>query len=276
MWFCHPSLLSDRLSCEMSEIHEDNRTVWDGWANWWASERDAKGIWKRCHREPELVFLPGEMELLHDVDSKDVCVLASGDNETVFALAGMGAKVTSVDISQNQLDIAARRADELGLDVTFLRSDATDISSLRAESFDLVYTGIGVTVWISDIRKYYGEAVRILKSGGVFIVKDGHPFPAVLSNEAPLEKHTNYFERGPYEFVSNEGHTGHEHYWTVGDHVRAVLDAGCELVTLDEVGQIYAGQMMGSQYDHTQVDDDSNKSDRLTLPAYLLIAARKR
>ena len=40
--------------------------------------------------------------------------------------AGMGAQVTSVDISQTQLDIAAGRARELGLAINFVRADVTD------------------------------------------------------------------------------------------------------------------------------------------------------
>lgn len=51
-------------------------------------------------------------------------------------LAGPGGMVTSVDIAQAQLDIAAERAEMLGLDVIFHRADVTDFSHLPNESFD--------------------------------------------------------------------------------------------------------------------------------------------
>ena len=93
----------------MNDHHEANRKGWDAVSPGWQANIDAQGIWRRCHREPELVLTPEEMEFLRDVAGKDVCVLGSGDNVVAFALAGMGARVTSVDISQVQLDTAAHR-----------------------------------------------------------------------------------------------------------------------------------------------------------------------
>jgi 2-polyprenyl-3-methyl-5-hydroxy-6-metoxy-1,4-benzoquinol methylase len=42
-------------------------------------------------------------------------VLGSGDNQVVFALAGLGAKVISIDISDKQIEVARKRAAVLGL-----------------------------------------------------------------------------------------------------------------------------------------------------------------
>jgi len=53
----------------------------------------------------------------------------------------MGAKVTSIDISEQQLDVARSRAAALGLNVTFVRADVVDLSCLGDATFDLVYTG---------------------------------------------------------------------------------------------------------------------------------------
>ena len=93
-----------------NEMHEANRKRWDAGAEGWAKRADSRGLWRRCPDEPELVLSERERAHLADLAGKRVCVLGSGDNQVVFALAGLGALVTSVDISQNQLDIAARRA----------------------------------------------------------------------------------------------------------------------------------------------------------------------
>ena len=66
----------------------------------WRHKAEQRGTWRQCHRNPALVFSPAEMSFLSDVRGKDVCVLGSGDNEAVLALPGMGARVTSVDISE--------------------------------------------------------------------------------------------------------------------------------------------------------------------------------
>ena len=49
--------------------------------------------------------------------------------------------------SELELAVAEERAEELGLDVTFLSADVTDLSALADETFDLVYTGGHVAVW---------------------------------------------------------------------------------------------------------------------------------
>jgi len=116
------------------------------------------------------------LEYLDGLSGTRVCVLGSGDNQVVFALAGLGAAVTSVDISQNQLDIAMKRSDELGLMVSFVRADVTDLSSLATASFDVVYTGGHVAVWVADLAKYYSEAARILRPNGLYVVNEYHPF----------------------------------------------------------------------------------------------------
>jgi ubiquinone/menaquinone biosynthesis C-methylase UbiE len=67
----------------------------------------------------------------------------------------MGAKVTSIDISEPQLDVARGRAAALGLNVTFIRADVVDLSCLDDATFDLVYTGGHVALWVSDLQRYY-------------------------------------------------------------------------------------------------------------------------
>lgn len=230
-------------------------------ASGWKKRTDERGLWDQCHREPTLVLSPGEMRYLSDVGRKEVCVLGSGDNEVVFALAGMGAKVTSLDISEEQLKIAEMRAESLGLAVSFFRADVTDLSVLDDEVFDVVYTGGHVSVWVFDLRKFYAEAGRILKPGGLFIVNEYHPFRRVWHDEAQdLELCYDYFNRGPFEYKTDQGLPQIEYHWTVADHINAVMEAGCELVMLEEHGNDY---------------DEWRKIDLRRLPEYLLIVGRK-
>ncbi|MCO6441652.1 MAG: class I SAM-dependent methyltransferase, partial [Nitrococcus mobilis] len=106
----------------MLKPHEANQAFWDATTNWWKEKEDRRGLWMRAHEDPSLVLSPAEMPFLQDVDGEDVCILGSGDNEVAFALAGLGAHVTSVDISERRLDIAADRACTLGLHLSFLQA----------------------------------------------------------------------------------------------------------------------------------------------------------
>jgi len=244
------------------EHHEANRAFWDASTQWWKEKEDKRGLWMKAHTDPSLVLSSSEMPFLRDVRGKRVCVLGSGDNEAAFALAGLGGAITSVDISQARLGVAAERARSLGLELTFLRADVTDLSALADDSFDLVYTGGHMSVWISDILKYYAEAVRVLKPGGLVVVNDYHPIRRMWLEADGAKPRHRYFDRGPYEYKSAEGLPTFEYHWTVADHVQAVVDAGCRIVKVDEHGERVA-------------DEFWMKSDLDGLPANLMIVGRK-
>ena len=242
--------------------HEANQAFWDASTKWWKEKEDQRGLWMKAHEDPALVLSPVEMAFLKDVDRKDVCVLGSGDNEVAFALAGLGGHVTSVDISERRLAVAADRARTLGLQLAFLQADVTDLSALEDNSFDLVYTGGHMSVWISDIQKYYAEAVRILKPDRLFVVNDYQPMRRMWVDADGPEPRNRYCDRGPYRYTSEEGLPTFEYHWTVTDHIQAVVDAGCRIVKVEEHGETIGDEFwMVANLDK--------------LPASLLIVGRK-
>jgi SAM-dependent methyltransferase len=226
-------------------FHEANRRRWDAGSASWADRADARGTWKRCHLDPSLTLHSAELKWLSDIAGKSVAVLGSGDNQVVFALSGLGAKVTSVDISEQQIEVARGRAAALGLKVEFVQADVADLSSLGSATFDVVYTGGHVAVWVSDLRRYYGESARILKPDGLLIVSEYHPFRRVWKHAATsLELGFNYFDRGPHRFevapdvlCSAPGELEQfEFHWTVADYISAILSSGCQLIDAKEFG----------------------------------------
>jgi SAM-dependent methyltransferase len=228
-----------------NDFHEANRRRWDAGAADWARRADTRGIWRKCHRDPSLALHPAELAWLGESAGKRIAVLGSGDNQVVFALAGLGAEVTSVDISEEQIEVARRRAVALGLQVAFLRADVTDLSSLGDATFDIVYTGGHVAVWVSDLPRYYAEAARILKSDGLLIVSEYHPFRRVWRQSTErLEIDLSYFDRSPRRFAAAQdvlypkpGELEQfEFHWTVADYVTAILASGCQLVHAEEFG----------------------------------------
>ena len=187
------------------------------------------------------MLIPQEIKWLQEVKNKQVCVLGSGDNLVVFALAGMGAAVTSVDISEAQLENAERRARELELNITFQCADVADLAMIADRTFDFVYTGGHVAVWVADLQQYYGAATRILQPGGLFLINEYHPFRRIWADppDALSVKHS-YFNRGPHCYEVAEGlfdeESGdipsYEFNWTIADYVNAVMKTDSEILRL--------------------------------------------
>lgn len=238
----------------LNKVHLANMIRWDASSRRWAECADSRGIWQRCVMDPTLVFSENVMKRLKNIENKHICVLGSGDNEAVFALAGLGAKVTSVDISEKQLQIASDRARNLGLEITFVQNDVTHLISLGDNRFDIIYTGGHVAVWVSDLRSYYAEAARILVQKGLLIIDEYHPFRRIWKeSESELAVKSSYLERGPFRYMLNddvlyksEGNfESFEFHWTISDFLNAVIATDCKILEVDEYGE-YVGNWEGA------------------------------
>jgi len=253
----------------IDRIHEANRRRWEAASSSWARRADTRGIWRKCHRDPSLALHASELAWLQDVSGKSVAVLGSGDNQVVFALAGMGARVTSVDVSASQIAIARDRAATLGLNVAFVCADVVNLSTFDGATFDLVFTGGHVAVWVADLRRFYGEAAHILKPGGRLIVSEYHPFRRLWGRSPDrLEVAYKYFDRGPHRFEVGPdvldpapgGMEQFEFHWTVADYISAILAAGCSLIHAEEFGD---------------ASDSWEGAPVSGLPKFLLLVARR-
>lgn len=213
----------------MNEIHEANRKSWDAKADFWRELRNRDQLWQKCPQQPEVVFEGNALELIQQyigsLMEKRVCVIGSGDNYAAFALAGLGAQVTSVDISAKQLAVAKERAETLGLTIDFVRADAAQLEPLDDNQFDLVFTSNGFFVWIADLPAVMTEIKRVLRPEGYYIFYDVHPFqrPWSRGNGAAIAMFKPYWSVGP---TKDEGETPHyEFHYTVADFFNAMADA---------------------------------------------------
>ncbi len=284
----------------MVDFHEANRIRWEHAASRYEDWRGDG--WRRCLDEPTLGLERNTLQLIDrfvgSLSGKRVCVLASGDNYSAFALAGLGAHVTSVDFSQEQLNIATERAKELGLEIEFIQADVTEPTPIKANQFDFVCSTNGVMVWIATPRKYYTEVYRILKPNGVFISYDIHPFQRPWNDyPEPFQMEKTYFETGPiesqYDPDSVESHTQYDEgpsekhsnllpvfnfHWTISDLLNAIIKSGLELQYIEEELDT------NPAFWHDPVDQkvsDTNPTDwqqnpRVGLPAWLTLVAQKR
>lgn len=165
-----------------NDMNQANQHYWDSAAADWAKLRGQDQVWRECAQQPALAFDGEALAMMRlyggDLQGKKACVVGSGDDYAAFALAGMGAQVTSTDISPRQLAVAHKRAVEMGLEITFFHADATTLEgSVDVDGrFDLVCSSNGFFGWIAEPAKVFQQVFRMLKPAGFYIFYDVHSF----------------------------------------------------------------------------------------------------
>ena len=156
-------------------------------SEWYRSLRTEERL-DRLRADPRSAFYPGVSGLIEKhlggFSDKKILLPSSGDNHAAFAFALMGAKVTSSDISERQLENASAISERWGLGIEFVCDNTKRLSEFGDESFDLVYTSNGTLSWIDDPEEMYRNIRRVLKEGGLSAMFDVHPFTRPFTMEA--------------------------------------------------------------------------------------------
>ena len=95
----------------------------------------------------------------------DILALASGGGQQVPVMAAAGARVTSFDASDVQLDKDVETAEKHGLEITAEQGDMADVSRFDDESFDLIFHPVS-NVFAAEVRPVWQECARVLRPGG--------------------------------------------------------------------------------------------------------------
>lgn len=131
----------------------------------------------------------------------EVLDLGCGDGTTALPAAQLGADVLGVDIAANLVAAGNARAEALGLtNCRFQEGDATDLSELGDESFDLVVSIFGAMFAPRpfDVAK---EMVRVTKPGGRIVMGNWIPNDPTLVAQI-LKISSSYSPPPPEGFVS--------------------------------------------------------------------------
>jgi ubiquinone/menaquinone biosynthesis C-methylase UbiE len=131
----------------------------------------------------------------------DVLDLGCGDGTTALPAAERGARVTGVDIAANLVAAGQARAAAAGLDnVSFQQGDASRLSELADESFDLTLSVFGAMFAPRpyDVAK---EMVRVTRAGGRVVMANWIPGDPTLVAQI-LKIAAAYSPPPPEGFVS--------------------------------------------------------------------------
>ncbi len=131
----------------------------------------------------------------------EVLDLGCGDGTTAVPEARRGAKVLGVDIARNLVEAGNKRAADEGLDnLRFQQGDASDLSDLADDQFDLVVSIFGAMFAPKpfDVAK---EMVRVTRSGGRIVMGNWIPGDPTLVAQI-LKISSAYSPPPPEGFVS--------------------------------------------------------------------------
>jgi SAM-dependent methyltransferase len=127
--------------------------------------------------------------------------LGCGDGTTAVPEAQQGAEVLGVDIAGNLVAAGNARAQELGLtNLRFQEGDATDLSELDDESFDLVVSIFGA-MFAPKPFDVANEMVRVTKPGGRIVMGNWIPNDPTLVAQI-LKISSSYAPPPPEGFIS--------------------------------------------------------------------------
>jgi ubiquinone/menaquinone biosynthesis C-methylase UbiE len=144
----------NRISAEYQQTHGSQLNRED--VTW--------GVWAIPERE---------LQVLGDVSGKDVLEFGCGGAQWSVFLAKRGARVTGLDLSDEQLRFAKTYVEKHGASVTLVQGSAESTPFADA-SFDLVFCDHGAMTF-ADPRRTVPEAARILRPGGLFIFNMASP-----------------------------------------------------------------------------------------------------
>jgi SAM-dependent methyltransferase len=185
----------------MTDDHvQRNRHVWDGQARDYVAAGEAN--WAR--REPVWgIFEVPERELgllPSDMTGWAALELGCGTGYVSAWMARRGARVTGIDLSEQQLQTARRLQREHGLSFELLQGNCEALPFADA-SFDFAISEYGAAIWCRPER-WLREAFRVVKPGGVLHFLGSSPWVHVCSpvnGELPLVERLEQSYFGQYE-----------------------------------------------------------------------------
>ena len=258
------------------EITEKIKAYWNETSDsaWYRSLRTDGKIWQ-LKEKPESAFHPAVYELIRkylpEIKDRHILLPSSGDNHAAFALAMMGARVTSADISERQLENAAVIAEKLGLDIEFICDDTMRLSHISDQTYDMVYTSNGTLSWISDIESMNRNICRVLKEGGYSVLYDVHPFNRPFSREP----------RKDPRIVKSYHDVFPDMHWRLQDIINSQIKAGmgiCELAELPAVDASFwytYEDLQRKKPEELEGINDWEKNPMAALPAWAALVSKK-
>ena len=240
------------------KLREQNRVSWNAAVGAHDSHRaNLPGFL----RDGGSTLFPEEVGLLGGLRGKTLLHLQCNSGGDSISLAGLGARVTGVDISDGAIASARELARRAGAQVRFERADLYDWfreASREGRRFDVVFASYGVVCWLPDLAAWAEGIAGVLEPGGSFVLVDFHPVAEIFDEDGnyvrdyPAGGEPMHLQEGVGDYVAEsgggltpagyaKGATGfrnpegaHLFRWGLGEVVTALAGAGLRITALHE------------------------------------------
>ena len=264
----------DNDAMDWDDAVAQNRKAWNEIAQLRSREYADSLVPAAVFRGGSGILDPRVVAAAGDVNGRRVLHLMCATGEETLSWALLGADAVGVDLSEINVELAATKATDAGLTVRFVASDVGSLpAELAASDIDLVYTAIGVLVWIPDLDRWATALAAALRPGGKFILLDEHPLAmAMWEVDGHARIVDDYFGRRDAITSTGWGHFAggedaveptHQFAWPLGDILNALIGAGLAIEQVEE----YPTQ---SDWRFGDAIEEARK-----LPGELLVVARR-
>jgi ubiquinone/menaquinone biosynthesis C-methylase UbiE len=195
----------------------------DAAARSWAREEISWGVWQ----VPE-----AELQVLGDVQGRDVVELGCGTAYFASWLARRGARVVGVDPTRAQLETARRMQLETGIEFPLVEAAGEDVP-LPDAGFDVVHSEYGASIW-ADPARWVPEAARLLRPGGRLVFLRNSTLSMLCMDLDGIKEQLVRPAFGPYRIEWPDTHEV-EFHPAHGEWIRLLREAGFEVERLIEL-----------------------------------------
>jgi len=189
---------------------------------WWESV--SKDYQKESKIKIGIHYGPGapfedKLKLLGNLKGKKVLEVGCGGAQCGIAMAKKGAKVTGIDISDEQLKFAKKLAEKNKVKIKFIQRDFRRFPEVKSNSQDIVFSAFAFE-YADNLLSTFKESYRVLKEKGIFVFSLDHPFFSVSIGDQK-----SYFDTG--KIVQNFGEEDFVAYnHTVSELFNYLIEAG--------------------------------------------------
>lgn len=172
-----------------------------------------------------------KLKFLGNLKGKKVLEIGCGGAQCGIFMAKKGAKVTGIDISNEQLKFAKKLAEKNKVNIELHQGDIINLKKIKSNSQDIVFTAWALH-FVSNLEKCFKEVYRVLKKNGTFVLSMPHPFSDIANNKN-LKIKRSYFEDGKFTY-KNKSENFVAYYHNFSTIINSIINSNLSIQKIIE------------------------------------------